>query len=70
MSLAREIGIPCPSRTSRLVTLWALFALSVAVPLLAAAGILAARPLLGKTRRVLDLVAVLTTCSICSSGSS
>jgi multicomponent Na+:H+ antiporter subunit D len=41
-----------------------LFALSVAVPLLAAAAILAARPLLGKFRRVLDLVAVLTSAAV------
>jgi multicomponent Na+:H+ antiporter subunit D len=41
-----------------------LFALAVAVPLLAAAAILAARPLLGKSRRVLDLVAVLTSAAV------
>jgi multicomponent Na+:H+ antiporter subunit D len=41
-----------------------LFALSVVVPLLAAAAILAARPLLGKNRRVLDLVAVLASAAV------
>jgi hypothetical protein len=41
-----------------------LFALCVAVPLLAAAATLAARPLLGKNRRVLDLVAVLTSAGV------
>jgi multicomponent Na+:H+ antiporter subunit D len=41
-----------------------LFALSVTVPLLAAAAILAARPVLGKYRRVLDLVAVLTSAAV------
>jgi multicomponent Na+:H+ antiporter subunit D len=41
-----------------------LYALSVVVPLLAAAAILAARPLLTNHRRVLDLVAVLTAASV------
>jgi multicomponent Na+:H+ antiporter subunit D len=41
-----------------------LFALSVAVPLLAAAAILAARPLLSGHRKVLDLAAVLTSASV------
>ncbi len=41
-----------------------LFALCVAVPLLAAAAILAARPMLGKNRRVLDLVAVLVSAAV------
>jgi multicomponent Na+:H+ antiporter subunit D len=41
-----------------------LFALCVAVPLLAAAGILAARPLLGENRRVLDLVAVFVSAAV------
>jgi multicomponent Na+:H+ antiporter subunit D len=41
-----------------------LYALSVVAPLLAAAAILAARPLLTKHRRVLDLVAVLTAASV------
>jgi multicomponent Na+:H+ antiporter subunit D len=41
-----------------------LYALSVAVPLLAAAAILAARPLLSGHRRVLDLVAVLASASV------
>ncbi len=41
-----------------------LYALSVAVPLLVAAGVLAARPLLGKHRKVLDLVAVLTSACV------
>lgn len=41
-----------------------LFALVVAVPLLVAAAVLAARPLLGKHRRVLDLVAVLASASV------
>lgn len=41
-----------------------LFALSVAVPLLAAAAILAARPLLAAHRRVLNLVAVLASASV------
>jgi multicomponent Na+:H+ antiporter subunit D len=41
-----------------------LYALSVAVPLLAAAAILAVRPLLAKHRRALDLVAVLTSASV------
>src|SRR5579862_382498 len=41
-----------------------LFALSVVVPLVVAAGVLAARPLLGRHRKVLDLVAVLTSASV------
>jgi multicomponent Na+:H+ antiporter subunit D len=41
-----------------------LFALCVAVPLLAAAAILAARPLFGKNRRALDLVAVLASAAV------
>ena len=41
-----------------------LFALSVVVPLLAAAAILAVRPLLGTNRRVLDLVAVLVSAAV------
>jgi formate hydrogenlyase subunit 3/multisubunit Na+/H+ antiporter MnhD subunit len=41
-----------------------LFALSVVVPLLAAAAILAARPLLSGHRKVLDLAAVLTSASV------
>jgi multicomponent Na+:H+ antiporter subunit D len=41
-----------------------LFALCVAVPLLAAAAILAVRPLLTRHRRVLDLVAILTSASV------
>src|ERR1700757_1234698 len=41
-----------------------LFALSVAVPLLAAAAILAARPLLSGHQKVLDLAAVLTSASV------
>jgi multicomponent Na+:H+ antiporter subunit D len=41
-----------------------LYALSVAVPLLVAAAVLAARPLLGRHRRVLDLVAVLASASV------
>jgi len=41
-----------------------LYALSVTVPLLAAAAILAARPLLARHRRVLDLVAILASASV------
>ena len=41
-----------------------LYALSVTVPLLAAAAILAARPLLARHRRVLDMVAILASASV------